>query len=163
MLLQPVVGHDLKGIELEGCQGLALKLLGTVEARAGDDHAAFNATAGNHFHRCACIVERHEAGIGHQADIDLADPEEGDLLGKGRCVDELQRQTVFLRGLYGVGQKHVQIAEPGPVGGLDGAFRSHRGRPEHAGSYSHGDDTGGAGRRRFQEFTPVHSDGLEIR
>ena len=74
--LQPVVGHDLERVELEGAERLADELLGAVEPGLGDDGAALDAAAGDDLDRRARVEQRDEARVRHEPDIHLADAEE---------------------------------------------------------------------------------------
>ena len=135
MLLEPVVGKDFEGIELERAKRLALEFFSRVEAGPRDDDAALDAATGNDLDRCAGVIEGHEARVGHEAEIDLANAEERDLFGKRRRVDELDLEAVFLCQLFGVGEEQVEVAKTGAVRRLErtGRFGLARHEPGHYG------------------------------
>ena len=119
VLLQPVVGQHLERIDLEGAERLALELLGRVEARLGDDVDALDAAAGDDLDRRARVVERHEVGVGHHADIDLSGAEERDLIGERRRIDEFERQPVLLGELARVRDEERDVAKAVAVRALE--------------------------------------------
>ncbi len=157
-LLQVVVWHDFERIELEGAERLALELLRRIEAGLRNDDATFDTAAGDDLDRRAGVEQRHEAGVGHEADINLPHAEERHLFGEGRRVDELQVQSIVFRGLKRVRQEDIEIAETGAVRGLDRAGRV--GRPHQTATDRHRQRGRG---RRFQEVAAAEVHRFEVR
>ena len=70
-----------------------------------NDHAALDAATSDDLDRSAGIEQRHEARVGHQADIDLTDAEERDLFGKCRRIAKASKSLS-----RGDGDRHDEAA-----------------------------------------------------
>ena len=126
---EPVVSHHLQGIHLEGAERGAPQLFGRIEARLGDDTAAFDAAAGDDLHRGTRVVERDHACVGRDADVHRPGADERHVVGEGRRRDEFQNNTIRRRDLPRVSEEQREAAEAGAIRSPNGgAARSGHAR-----------------------------------